>query len=250
MKKNFRSIMLMLTFLTRIPFPVKFEFKSDDYARGIFFFPLIGGFIGVLILPLAFVWQKIPEIIFPMLVIAYYLLLIGGLHIDGVADVFDGVFSARNRERMLEIMSDSHVGAFGVVGLILYFMGMYVGIFAASGEKTFPIILFSMPVVGRSMGLIGAGISRYAKEEGLGKAVVDEANPLSSGITVVILTFFFWWVAPWLGLSFLLVLFVMMGILYRLHRILEGITGDVLGFLIEVGQVMFLLITSSVLYMM
>jgi len=237
----------MLTFLTRIPFPMHFEFNTDDYARGIFYFPLIGGIIGLLLWPIIFVQGFIPTRVFPFIIIILYLLIVGGIHIDGIGDLFDGIFSARDQKRMLEIMSDSHIGAFGVVGIILYFMGMYVGLYEVMHNELFSIILISMPLIGRSVALIGAGLSRYAKAEGLGKAVIDRVGPLTSLILSLLLVGGYFVVFPMLSLSIIITLVVMLSILWRIHRTLDGITGDVLGALVEISQIVFLLVAGMVI---
>jgi len=247
MKKYFYSWILMLTFLTRIPFPMHFEFNTDDYARGIFYFPLIGGIIGLLLWPIIFVQGFIPTRVFPFIIIILYLLIVGGIHIDGIGDLFDGIFSARDQKRMLEIMSDSHIGAFGVVGIILYFMGMYVGLYEVMHNELFSIILISMPLIGRSVALIGAGLSRYAKAEGLGKAVIDRVGPLTSLILSLLLVGGYFVVFPMLSLSIIITLVVMLSILWRIHRTLDGITGDVLGALVEISQIVFLLVAGMVI---
>lgn len=247
MKKYFHSWILMLTFLTRIPFPIHFEFNTDDYARGIFYFPLIGGIIGLLLWPIIFVQRFIPAGVFPFIIIILYLLIVGGIHVDGIGDLFDGIFSARDQKRMLEIMSDSHIGAFGVVGIILYFMGMYVGLYEVMHTELFPVILISMPVIGRSVALIGAGLSRYAKPEGLGKAIVDRVGPLTSLMLSLVLVAAYFVFFPMIGLSIIVTLVVMLYILWRIHRTLDGITGDVLGALVEISQIVFLIVVGMVI---
>ena len=249
MKKYVYSFILMLTFLTRIPFPLRFEFNIDDYARGIFFFPFIGGIIGLLLWPLTFIQVFIPTPLLPFIIIILYLLIVGGIHIDGIGDLFDGIFSARDRKRMLEIMSDSHIGAFGAIGLILYFMGMYVGLYINLQSSLFGTIIITMPIVGRSIALIGAGLSRYAKEEGLGKAVIDRVGGATSIVASFVLLGVYYAVLPMLSLSILFTILITLIILWRIHRTLAGITGDVLGALVEISQVIFLMVTSIVLHL-
>lgn len=247
MKKYFVSFVLMLTFLTRIPFPVQYEFSEENYARGIFYFPLIGLIIGVLLWPLTLLQTYVPVSIFPFLLIIGYLLIVGGIHVDGIGDLFDGIFSARDQKRVLEIMSDSLIGAFGVVGIILYFMGIYLGLFEVAKLEWFPLILVSMPIVGRSVSLIGVGFSRYAKDEGLGKAVVDRAGPFSSIVVTVLLLGISFFVSPLMSLSVLITLSISLFILWRIHRALNGITGDVTGAIVEISQIIFILTVSVVI---
>ncbi len=112
----------MLAFISRLPVPSRWSQGLDfeQYSRGIVMFPFIGlilGGVSGLIFILLQPWCGIPlAALFCILALA---LLTGGFHLDGLADTCDGIFSARRRERMLEIMRDSRLGTHG--GLASYF---------------------------------------------------------------------------------------------------------------------------------
>lgn len=111
----------MLAFISRLPVPSRWSQGLDfeQYSRGIVMFPFIGlilGGISGLIFILLQPWCGIPlAALFCILALA---LLTGGFHLDGLADTCDGIFSARRRERMLEIMRDSRLGTHGGLALI------------------------------------------------------------------------------------------------------------------------------------
>lgn len=69
---------------------------------------------------------RVAPSVLAILVLMIYLMITGGLHLDGLADVSDGLFSCRDKERMFEIMKDSRIGAFGVIALFFLFY-KYVG---------------------------------------------------------------------------------------------------------------------------
>lgn len=241
MPRFIKSFILMITFLTRIPIPMKFEFNTEDFVKGFIYFPIIGALIGgILILPF-YVYDYIPVTVFAFLLIILYLLVVGGLHIDGISDVFDGIFSARKKDRMLEIMEDSRVGAFGVVGLVIYFLGIYVGLVEVIQMELGILYVFLMPIVGRTMALVGAGLSSYAKEEGLGKSLIDGTKPVVSICLIVLLCVGAYFINMTVLYSVLATIALVLVIIWRLHKILDGITGDVVGLLVEVSQVAFLL---------
>ena len=108
-----------LSFISRIPVPGRWVQGLDgaDYVRGITTFPLVGlllgGLSGLLFMVLH-TWCGAP--LAALLSVLALALLTGGFHLDGLADTCDGVFSARRRERMLEIMRDSRLGTHGGVG--------------------------------------------------------------------------------------------------------------------------------------
>ena len=106
----------MLSFISRLPVPARWSQGLDfeHYSRGIVMFPLIGvvlgGLTGLVFMALQ-PWCGVPlAALFAVLTLA---LLTGGFHLDGLADTCDGIFSARRRERMLEIMRDSRLGTHG-----------------------------------------------------------------------------------------------------------------------------------------
>ncbi|EKO2207529.1 adenosylcobinamide-GDP ribazoletransferase, partial [Salmonella enterica] len=116
-----RLFWAMLAFISRLPVPSRWSQGLDfeQYSRGIVMFPFIGlilGGVSGLIFILLQSWCGIPlAALFCILALA---LLTGGFHLDGLADTCDGIFSARRRERMLEIMRDSRLGTHGGLALI------------------------------------------------------------------------------------------------------------------------------------
>lgn len=114
----------MLSFITRLPVPRRWSQGLDfeHYSRGIITFPLIGLLLGAIsgqVFMVLQAWCGVPlAALFSVLVLA---LMTGGFHLDGLADTCDGVFSARSRDRMLEIMRDSRLGTHGSLALILWY---------------------------------------------------------------------------------------------------------------------------------
>lgn len=244
--KKYQQFILMLTFLTRIPIKYSFDFEPETFGRGYVFFPVIGGIIGVLLSGLTLLKQVIPLSILSFLMIIWYLLIVGGIHIDGVADLFDGIFSARKKERMLEIMEDSHVGAFGAIGLILYFLGMYSGIMEVLGKNNGWLYLLFMPVISRTITVFTTGFCKYAKPSGLGKGMVDSIKPYIGSSLLVITIAFIFLINVECGIATVGTTLIMALIVYRIHGVLDGITGDVVGASVEIGQVVYLCILSII----
>lgn len=243
-----KAFILQLTFLTRIPVPFQVDFKQADYVRGIWFFPLIGLLIGTILSPLMLLKSFIPGTIFGLLIIFGYLMITGGLHLDGLADVCDGLFSGRTKERVFEIMSDSRLGAFGAIGLMLYFLTFYcvgtasmaTAISGVTTSWTLPLVV-TFPMVGRAIGMMSCGVSKYAKANGLGEALVTYAKTkhvLYALVVSLIMTYLF-------GMTYCLALVVTIIasgiILYRIHKRLDGITGDVIGCMVEMSQMVYLI---------
>ncbi|CAM3928908.1 adenosylcobinamide-GDP ribazoletransferase [Paenibacillus alkaliterrae] len=122
-KLHAQALAAAFQFLTRLPIPVQVPFEGPVLTRSVIYFPLAGAFIGIsltagaLLLNLAVpVWPS------AVLLLVLWTALSGGLHMDGWMDTADGVLSHRSRERMLEIMKDSRVGAMGVLAAVLLLM--------------------------------------------------------------------------------------------------------------------------------
>lgn len=102
--------------LTRIPIPVQLDYNDRLFRRSAVFYPIVGAVLGLLLLVAAILLSLVlPPLPVAVLVLGLWLALTGGLHMDGLMDTADGVLSHRSRERMLEIMKDSRVGAMGVL---------------------------------------------------------------------------------------------------------------------------------------
>ncbi|MDP4182339.1 MAG: adenosylcobinamide-GDP ribazoletransferase, partial [Bacillota bacterium] len=169
----FKRFILMLQFLTAIPIRVSLEVSSEDFGKGLMFAPVIGLIIGgIIALTRHFLIILFPPLITTALIVVEYILLTGGLHLDGLGDTFDGLFSNRPRERMLEIMKDSRVGTNAVLAICSVILLNFAALSNLGASDIFKaLILF--PVAGRTATLIGASVSNYARENGLGKSFID-----------------------------------------------------------------------------
>ena len=119
-----KQFLILIQFMTRIPVFVNVEYDEEKLGKSIKYFPLVGAVIGIFLFGINFLAGKVTgnrQIIAVIIVVAE-IFITGILHIDGLADTFDGLFSYAKKERMLEIMKDSRIGTNGAVVLILYFI--------------------------------------------------------------------------------------------------------------------------------
>lgn len=113
-------------FFTRLPFWRLAEVPGEYFKHVVSWWPLVGWFTaGVSVLVLYASSLILPEAVAVLLAILTRLLITGCLHEDGLADFFDGFGGGTSRERILAIMKDSHIGSYGVIGLIGYFALYY-----------------------------------------------------------------------------------------------------------------------------
>lgn len=118
-------LLAAFTFFTRLPLWKIKEIPADAFKRVVPLWPLTGWLTGgVMALVLWLAAQIMPLTLAWIIALTARLLLTGALHEDGFADFIDGFGGGRDRERTLAIMKDSHIGTYGVIGLIIYYVLM------------------------------------------------------------------------------------------------------------------------------
>lgn len=237
-----KSLILMIQFLTRIPLPIEIEAETKDFEKGVVYFPVVGMLIGILIFGMTKLFVgHIDTLTLAVLLVFFEVLLTGGLHLDGLADSFDGLFSYRDRERMLEIMKDSRIGSNGVLVLIFVLLFKTVLINQILLNGLFGALLI-MPVISRSMTVFASKISKYARENGMGNFFIGKVSNLqlvfSLGSTLVWIYIF----SP-TGLWMFLPALISTWLFTRLcSSKIGGMTGDTLGANTELQEILTLLL--------
>ena len=116
----FKMFLMQIQFLTRIPLPVKIKFDEKRFAKSMILSPLTGLLIGLILGGVYYLAQMTGKQFFAVvMVVIAEVLITGGLHLDGLADTFDGIFSNRPKNKILAIMKDSRIGTNGTIALIL-----------------------------------------------------------------------------------------------------------------------------------
>jgi adenosylcobinamide-GDP ribazoletransferase len=165
----------------------------------------------------------------------------GGLHIDGLADVFDGLSGSRDPDRALAIMRDSRVGALGATAVVLVLATKAAALTEVVGKDDAWIIL-SFPALARWATTIIVVAHPYARSEGLGKPfrlATKRHVMLASAWLVPLVVAHRGVLFPGLATLMTVLLFA-----YWVRRRLGGLTGDVYGAAIEVGETAVLLSAS------
>lgn len=225
-----KKLGLMLQFFTRIPLPFDCDYSEENFKKGLYVFPIIGIIIGLL---LALVGYLIPmSPVRGIILTLIYLVVSGGLHLDGFADTYDGVYSGRSKERKLEIMKDPNVGSFGAIALIMIIVSYVYGF------QSMPLhMLIVVPFAARAIAQAATHGQVYARKEGMGQWFVTASPTLWAMmqllLTILILFYF--------GMMNLVIMLLVMIIWVNIRRMnvvkaLGGLTGDVIGFFIEEAQ--------------
>lgn len=229
MRTYWRSFLAALTLLTVFPVPF-FSPDEDDISRTKAFFPLVGLLAGGLCFWLCFgLVFVMPPALLSMAAVIMLAAVSKGFHLDGLADCADGFLSSRPRERMLEIMRDSHIGVMGVLAVFTV-LGMKFASFVSLAAENLPGVVLLCAVAGRCGMVIYIQLSNYAREEGLGKLMFKRKSWGCAAWNLVMMCVTGWFLFGIYGLIAALTaaLFAAAWALYTRVKI-GGATGDCIG---------------------
>ena len=237
-----RDFITCLEFLTRGRFSKRTDWRDEDFSRSVPYFPLVGLVIGSLLAAVNYglFYIETPLFLRVTLLLLAEIIITGGLMYDGFMDTADGVFSARSRERMLEIMKDSHVGSNAVLAIIILLLLKIAAYLELSGE-TLTWVLLTMSVATRTFMVVFIVNFPYARKEGIGHMFTKYAKPFYTYIAFAVCA----GIIAACGLQYLAVagicFTVTLIIAQYLKTQLGGLTGDTYGALTECGNVIYLL---------
>lgn len=240
-----KGLILAMQFLTRLPINIPIDFNEENIRKGTFYYPFIGALLGILSsIPYYFLAPYSRDIA-GFLTVMTMIILTGGLHLDGLSDTADGFFSNRDREKTLEIMKDSRIGAFGVLSLILIILFKFTLI--SNIGINLPVALILSMGNSRLITLLQIAFKKSARPGGLGD-MFHKSKPKKYIITGIILYIILIilldirYLIPLIG-SLLVGEFIS---LYTYKKI-DGFTGDVYGATIEITEAISLLIFWGVM---
>jgi len=237
-----RDFITCLEFLTRVRFSKRTDWRDEDFSRSVPYFPLVGLVIGSLLAAVNYglFYIETPLFLRVTLLLLAEIIITGGLMYDGFMDTADGVFSARSRERMLEIMKDSHVGSNAVLAIIILLLLKIAAYLELSGE-TLTWVLLTMSVATRTFMVVFIVNFPHARKEGIGHMFTKYAKPFYTYIAFAVCA----GIIAACGLQYLAVagicFTVTLIIAQYLKTQLGGLTGDTYGALTECGNVIYLL---------
>ena len=247
------GLALLFKFMTRLPFPGGNKFDSKALGNSMKWFPIVGLIIGVINFIVAGLLETVipSPVLMGILLVTLDVIITGGLHLDGLADTFDGIFSYRSKQKMLEIMKDSRVGTNGVLVLVLYFIFKIA--FLVEASELFgvsqAVIMLIVPVLSRISGVINCAFEPYARPTGMGKTFVENTDKLGAGIAYGTVAAILYGVSEYFGLPYLNLFLVLnilsiSGFLFGklMTKKIGGITGDTLGALLELSSVLSLVL--------
>lgn len=238
-----KGFLQAISFLTILPVGQVHPPEGKDLARCMAFFPFAGLVIGLLLLLGHDLFSFfLPKAVVLWFVIGFLAFLTRGLHLDGLSDTMDGLASGGTKEKILEVMRDSRIGAFGVISLILLLGAKYFCLDQIP-DSSLPCSFIVMSVLGRNAMVLVCYRSPYARSNGLAKPFVEHlrihevAVSFLSALGIALLLMRLQGIVAFFGVGLF-----SLGCRFFFKRRLGGITGDILGATNELSEVLCLLI--------
>lgn len=236
MIKNF---IRAIQFLTIVTVNRKEKVTEGDLARSMVYFPLVGFLIGVILVyadkALSYV---LPHTIGNALLVLISVLLTRALHIDGLADTLDGLMGGSDKESRLRIMKDSRIGTAGVLGIVFVLLVKYLCLNNLFNDDKTELLLIA-PVLSRWSQALMVFRANYVRDQGMGRAFVGHLRAtglaVSSAVAVGIVAYVLW-VPALLVIAGTLAL-TLIGRWYLVRK-LGGVTGDAIGAVSELNEVL------------
>ncbi|MCX7680431.1 MAG: adenosylcobinamide-GDP ribazoletransferase [Anaerolineae bacterium] len=239
-----RSFLVALHFLTRLPLPPQ-EVSLEEVGRSAWAFPAVGALIGLLLAGA----DWLSDSLFPPALRAAFLLVLwvavtGALHLDGFVDCCDALLAARPPEARLEILRDTHVGAFGVVGAVILLLVKYAALSTCLSTETWAALLLA-PTLGRWAMVYAMARYPAARPTGIGRTVREFAGGRALWrATMLALPVLL--ARPLAGLAAFGLAWLFTVLFARwVQRRIPGFTGDVYGALCECVEVVVLLTLAA-----
>ena len=235
MKTYLHAFIMCQSMFCSIPVPQLWDEKAKD--KMLLFLPIVGLEIGATWAVLAWGCKllNLPALVVGIILCAYPYIVTGFIHLDGYMDVTDAVKSWRDLERRREILKDSHVGSFAVIGIVLLMLAQFAFFASVPADANFLILIF-IPAVSRCCsalavtGLKPMSTSQYA----------DQSKPKSHMVALTVM------LSVFLAAGFLLCGkygFSLMGgligyglALRRAYISLDGMNGDISGYALTIGE--------------
>ena len=227
----YRPLLLALSFLTALPVGGKTDYRDSDFGKSAIYFPFIGFVLGAfafyiveLLLSLGLNTSVIAFIL-----IVYLQIVTRGLHIDGLADSFDGFFGGKGSEDALRIMKEPTAGPFGITAIVIVLLGTYIALEMdiASGNQ---MIIVPVLILSRWGMALGAFKARYPREIGTGKLLIGNISAVSIFLSTIFALLLVWLYVGMLSVYMILsTLLLVIAVRIIAKKKINGMTGDLLG---------------------
>ncbi|MBF8437462.1 adenosylcobinamide-GDP ribazoletransferase [Halanaerobiaceae bacterium Z-7014] len=255
LNQELQGVFFAITFLTRIPVPFKINYHNRLPSISIKYFTFIGLILGLI---LAIIYRLFslfwPPILIAPILLGFYIYLTGAIHLDGLLDSVDGLFSNRSKQEILEIMKDSLNGSFATVTAVIYLLVKFI-LFYKLQETNFISTLIIFPVLSRWLVIFAIKFFPRAEKSSLGEGfdykIANKDFLISSILPALIILIYLFYDIISLGLAISLIIIPVLITIYiasyTINKI-DGLTGDIYGMINEIGEIIILLTILTIYY--
>ncbi|KKK54005.1 hypothetical protein LCGC14_3089080, partial [marine sediment metagenome] len=238
-----------LKFLTIIPLPWQRKVSPEELGRSIGYFPLVGIIIGLILVGLNWLLSPLlPSAVVNALLIISLVVISGALHLDGFVDTCDGIAGHKTPEERWQVMSDSRVGGFGIIGVVLLLLVKYVALDNVP-PALLMLTLVLMPMIGRWAMVYAIFAYPYAKPSGLGVVVKQGTRWPRFLMATLIALVVAYVLAQLMGVATMLGIWIIAMVMAGyMKRKFSGLTGDTYGAINEVAEVCVLILICLLVY--
>lgn len=245
MKKLVNNFIVAFSMYSKIPMPIA-DWNKENMKYALCFFPWVGMVVGAV----EFGWFKLAsflqfgDLFRAAVMVLIPLLITGGIHMDGLLDTADALSSWRDRERRLEILKDSHAGAFAVI-VGLGFMAACLGGASEVTAEVVPVLCFAFAIA-RTLSAIS--IANFTHANPSGTAAAFGSNSYKKRVNTIMVLYLIVYfgailfISPLYGGVMILAALATFGYYYRLcMKYFGGMTGDLAGFFTCTSELMMVL---------
>lgn len=232
-----RKFFIALQFLTILPTKIR-DIEEREMGQSLAYFPLVGAIIGLISVLILFVSSSVlPHQTTNALVLIILILITGGIHLDGFADTCDGFYAGKDKEKILGVMRDSHLGVMGAMGLMSILLLKFALLESISSNILWKSLII-MCVLGRWAQVLACYVSNYARDAGKAKSFIEYVSKrelFTSSLFSLALSIFL------MGFKAIILFGILAPtILYfikYLKKRIGGMTGDTIGAVNEVAEI-------------
>ncbi|MFH1245417.1 MAG: adenosylcobinamide-GDP ribazoletransferase [Candidatus Omnitrophota bacterium] len=238
-----RRLLTAVQFLTVLPVHIRTETEGKDLGKSLPYFPLVGALIGIILAAMACLFGFLPVLPGGVLILSASIVLTGGIHLDGFADTCDGFYGGKSKEKILEIMRDSRIGVMGAAGIVILLLLKFSLIVSIPGHFLGRSLIM-MAVFGRWTQVLACFVSSYARQEGKAGVFIECAGKKEFIAATAIALLLFLLMGQLSGIIiFGLAAVVVFLCVAWIKRRIDGMTGDTIGAVNEIGETAVLLLS-------
>lgn len=232
-----KPFLIAMQFLTRLPVRLTTQPSEKDLGYSLLFYPFVGLIIGLILMGLGWILHNASPLVTAALLVTAWILLTGGLHLDGLADSADAwIGGMGDQEKTLAIMKDPNCGPAGVVAIVLIILLKFVALYTLICADEWIALLLAI-ILARTLLPLLFLTTPYVRNNGLGTSLAAY-QPRRLSIFIIVATFVLMFLLTDIRYALLPLTAMITFLLLRylmLHRI-NGTTGDTAGALVEIAE--------------